>query len=125
MKKTKIWIGSLFIFNAFSMIIFNSCDEVGMYYNKYFINEDICTDCHICVPKCGYGAISYTKYSAVLDTITWEFVETPAVVKIDPKKCVGCGECFVACPSGAIGGTDGKTGATTSINGEDDDEFDD
>jgi MinD superfamily P-loop ATPase len=103
MKRSRFWIGTLFIATLLAMITFNACEDNAWPYQVYHIDTTKCTQCHKCYRRCGYGAISITE----------------GKVKIDPKKCVGCGECYLVCPSNAI--YDGMTGATQS-NGEGDDD---
>jgi NAD-dependent dihydropyrimidine dehydrogenase PreA subunit len=70
----------------------SSCDSLGRAYQTFTINQDSCVRCLKCVPKCNYGAIRHIDVEGDWDSVV-----------IDPKKCVGCGECLRACPtSGAI-----------------------
>lgn len=56
--------------------------------NTAYLNEELCSGCHICTALCPYGAISYNKEKKHA-----EFNEI---------LCKGCGTCVAACPSGAI-----------------------
>lgn len=118
MKRSRFWIGTLFIATLLAMITFNACEDNVWPYQVYHIDTTKCTQCHKCYTRCGYGAISYTLTKVTYDT-NGNPVLTEGKVKIDPKKCVGCGECYLVCPSNAI--YDGMTGATKS-NGEGDDD---
>jgi Fe-S-cluster-containing hydrogenase component 2 len=52
----------------------------------YYIDNEKCTGCRICVDRCPVGAISVESRKA----------------KIDKNKCTNCGECVNTCPLGAI-----------------------
>jgi uncharacterized protein len=49
------------------------------------INEDLCTACGTCAEWCPTDAIRVEK-----------------TAKIDPAKCIGCGECLAVCLDGAV-----------------------
>ncbi|MEM4268254.1 MAG: DUF362 domain-containing protein, partial [Candidatus Woesearchaeota archaeon] len=53
---------------------------------KPIVNKKLCTACKICSRWCSVNAISYNSGKA----------------SIDHGLCVGCGECTVSCPSGAL-----------------------
>lgn len=55
--------------------------------NTAFIDEELCSGCHICIGLCPYSAISYN--------------EEKAIAEINEVLCKGCGTCVAACPSGA------------------------
>lgn len=52
----------------------------------YTVNEDKCTNCHICVDTFACPA----------------FVALPNVMSIDPAVCLGCGSCVPVCPFNAF-----------------------
>lgn len=52
----------------------------------YYIDQEKCSGCGMCVDRCPAGAISVENRKA----------------KIDENKCTNCGECLNACPFGAI-----------------------
>ncbi len=56
----------------------------GMIKSSYrsIINEELCTECGLCVERCRFGAIE-TKNGKII---------------IDTEKCFGCGSCVVICP---------------------------
>ncbi len=54
-----------------------------------------CKGCQTCLSWCAQQAISMLPLKPGVET-------KQGVASIDPKKCVGCGECILSCPSGAI-----------------------
>ncbi len=54
-----------------------------------------CKGCQTCLSWCAQQAISMLPLKSGVET-------KQGVASIDPKKCVGCGECILSCPSGAI-----------------------
>jgi len=52
-----------------------------------FVDEELCSGCHMCIPVCPYDAREFDKEKGI------------AVVK--EALCEGCGACVAACPSGA------------------------
>ncbi|HUL37515.1 MAG TPA: DUF362 domain-containing protein [Thermodesulfobacteriota bacterium] len=54
-----------------------------------------CKSCERCLSWCAQEAISMQAPQSGVET-------KQAIAFIDPKKCVGCGECILTCPSGAI-----------------------
>ena len=54
-----------------------------------------CKGCETCLTWCAQEAISMLPLKSGVET-------KQGVASIDPKKCIGCGECILACPSGAI-----------------------
>ena len=54
-----------------------------------------CKSCERCLSWCAQEAISMRAPQSGVET-------KQAIAFIDPKKCVGCGECILTCPSGAI-----------------------
>jgi transcriptional regulator with PAS, ATPase and Fis domain/NAD-dependent dihydropyrimidine dehydrogenase PreA subunit len=46
------------------------------------VDDDKCTKCGLCIPKCPVDALSFVRGRIV----------------VDPQRCNGCGECFKACP---------------------------
>lgn len=84
---------ALLALSSASGLLMVGCDSLGRSYHTYAINQESCVNCLKCVPKCAYGAINHIKREGT----KWDSVV------IDPKKCVGCGECFRICPTaGAI-----------------------
>jgi uncharacterized Fe-S center protein len=59
------------------------------------VNGRICTGCETCLSWCAQEAISMRPPSSGVET-------KHSIAFIDPNKCVGCGECILGCPSGAI-----------------------
>lgn len=55
--------------------------------NTAFIDEEICSGCHLCIAMCPYSAISYDKEKKV--------------AVLNEALCKGCGACVATCPSGA------------------------
>lgn len=56
--------------------------------NTAFLDEELCSGCHICIGLCPYNAISYDAGKKT--------------AKFNEILCKGCGSCVAACPSGAI-----------------------
>ena len=54
-----------------------------------------CKGCETCLTWCAQEAISMLPLKSGVET-------KQGVASIDPKKCVGCGECILSCPSWAI-----------------------
>ncbi|HDP66931.1 MAG TPA: 4Fe-4S dicluster domain-containing protein [Candidatus Marinimicrobia bacterium] len=52
----------------------------------YFIDQEKCTGCRLCIRSCLVGAISVENRKA----------------EIDADKCTNCGACLNVCPFGAI-----------------------
>ena len=75
--------GILFLLTLVSMIFVNSCKSTA---DHYTINQAKCTYCQKCVTVCGFHAIYMVPSTTDRDTL-----------KIDPIKCVGCGECVIKC----------------------------
>ena len=84
----------------------NEAPEINLFFIKEkevkgnfpklkFNRENACRHCreHFCVSACNYDAVR---------------VEKGGVVTIDGNRCVGCGNCALACPYGAITLVDGK-----------------
>ncbi len=55
--------------------------------NTAFIDEELCSGCHMCIAMCPYSAIS--------------FDEEKKVAVLNEALCKGCGTCVATCPSGA------------------------
>jgi electron transport complex protein RnfB len=49
------------------------------------IDQDICTNCGICVERCQVNAISYQEEGTA----------------VDRRRCIGCGLCVTGCTAGA------------------------
>lgn len=116
MNKTfKIAFFSLLAF----AIVFNACQKLIQYYA---ISEKKCTSCNKCTTVCGYGAISIDSVNHQEELVDGDetfYIDHPTTVRINPAKCVACGECFKNCPSKAISlvvndddGVNGTTGAS-------------
>jgi uncharacterized Fe-S center protein len=54
-----------------------------------------CTGCETCLSWCAQQAISMLSPPPGVET-------KHNIALIDPKKCIGCGECILTCPSGSI-----------------------
>jgi len=59
------------------------------------VKGKVCRGCETCLTWCAREAISMLPLKSGVET-------KKGVASIDPKKCVGCGECILSCPSGAI-----------------------
>jgi uncharacterized Fe-S center protein len=59
------------------------------------VNGKTCKGCEICLNWCAQEAISMRPLQSGVET-------KHSIAFIDPKKCVGCGECILTCPTGAI-----------------------
>ena len=92
-------------------VVFNACEKLSQHYE---IKQAKCTSCMECVAVCGYGAIRVDS----LFRTTSDESEYATTIRIDPAKCVGCGEGFKRCPYEAINLVvdddyeDGHSGAT-------------
>ncbi|HET7840057.1 MAG TPA: CoB--CoM heterodisulfide reductase iron-sulfur subunit A family protein [Terriglobia bacterium] len=60
---------------------------VEMEPNTAWIEEELCSGCHVCVGMCPYSAI--------------HFDSEKHVAALNEALCKGCGTCVAACPSGA------------------------
>jgi heterodisulfide reductase subunit A len=60
---------------------------VEMEPNTAWIEEELCSGCHVCVAMCPYTAI--------------HFDAEKKVAVLNEALCKGCGTCVAACPSGA------------------------
>ncbi len=54
-----------------------------------------CKGCETCLSWCAQQAISMVPLKSGVET-------RQETATIDPEKCIGCGECILSCPSGAI-----------------------
>lgn len=71
-----------------SAIIFESpCIAVTAPGPMYAVDQELCTDCQVCIQRLGCPAI----------------VRSGGVVSIDESLCYGCSICAQVCPTGAIG----------------------
>ena len=59
------------------------------------VKGKVCKGCETCLTWCAQEAISMLPLKSGVET-------KQGIASIDPKKCVGCGECILSCPSGAI-----------------------
>jgi heterodisulfide reductase subunit A len=53
-----------------------------------YVNEDLCSDCRICLTVCPFSAITRN--------------EEKRVARVNEALCMGCGTCVATCPSNAI-----------------------
>jgi len=60
---------------------------VEMEPNTAWIDEELCSGCHVCIAMCPYTAIHYDSEKNV--------------AALNEALCKGCGTCVAACPSGA------------------------
>jgi heterodisulfide reductase subunit A len=60
---------------------------VEMEPNTAWIDEELCSGCHVCVGMCPYTAI--------------QFDPEKKIALLNEALCKGCGTCVAACPSGA------------------------
>ena len=64
------------------------CDQ---HATKFFVNQEKCIHCGLCITSCPQNAVSYVPYN-----------DAKAAV-IDTAVCVGCGECLTVCKPKAVG----------------------
>jgi Pyruvate/2-oxoacid:ferredoxin oxidoreductase delta subunit/predicted transcriptional regulator len=53
------------------------------------VDEELCTECGICMEACSFNALSLNK-------------DGSSIPGVDTEKCLGCGVCAVKCPDEAI-----------------------
>lgn len=56
--------------------------------NTAYIQDELCSGCHTCIPLCPYSAISFNHEKKI--------------AVLNGALCKGCGTCVAACPSGAL-----------------------
>lgn len=61
---------------------------------KVIVFHGLCKGCGLCLVKCPFGAISFSKKDLGV-------YSTPTV-EIDLGKCTACGLCEITCPDSAI-----------------------
>ena len=61
--------------------------KVTLEPNTAWIDEELCSGCHVCIGLCPYSAIS--------------FDDEKKIAVINEALCKGCGVCVAACPTGA------------------------
>jgi uncharacterized Fe-S center protein len=59
------------------------------------VKKKACKGCETCLSWCAQEAISMRPLPSGVEA-------KHSTAFIDPKKCIGCGECILSCPSGAI-----------------------
>ena len=59
------------------------------------VKKKTCTGCETCLRWCAQEAISMLSLKSGVES-------RRAYAFIDPKKCIGCGECILSCPSGSV-----------------------
>ena len=59
------------------------------------VKRKVCKGCELCLPWCPGEALSMITPEA-------EGTNKRKVAMIDPERCIGCGECILTCPAGAI-----------------------
>jgi len=61
---------------------------------KVIVFHGLCKGCGLCLVKCPFGAISFSKKDLGVYSIP--------TIEIDLEKCTACGICEIVCPDSAL-----------------------